>query len=532
MAVDIDQYPAVGDFFGPFFTIKFFNLTVEPTKVELTTEEFNEIRAGGLAQGGARFRALTSALVATLGGGPNATGLTLASAVEDIGNIRRDLLIDQHIPNIAASLTAESKAGSPYRFVATLTPNYEDGRAILNSRLFTYATVAEVSWGYTSLTGNPVVSAKHLYRNIYPKVTFGENITIVIEGYDIASDYAKHNTTRTTWPRSSYPSDWHIIEHLVTRNKPYQMSPGTYEEVAIAFPNSDLAKTQTEDISQRVTDQSFIQFLLRKSGGLTSAIIGTTFKIFDLVKPSPDNPGVVYTFKWRQALTGPRDIPVYSSTCNYLSSFFQPAASRGLLSLSYDDEGGSARATEVTPRDAENREPTPEPVGSAGRDVFQLLERGGTGGIVGADSSGNPVTAQPAGDTRDQTGAVIPHPASTEENAVDQRALTLAKEAGIMSAPRIKLKSPGVPHMFPGRIVALKGFTKIFDNYYIVHTVKHSISSSGYDMDVEVIRYSAATASTSAPPSNKQITPDATGGGDTPPEDGDGGPGARIAGLF
>jgi hypothetical protein len=80
--------------------------------------------------------------------------------------------------------------------------------------------------------------------------------------------------------------------------------------------------------------------------------------------------------------------------------------------------------------------------------------------------------------------------------------LTLAKEGGIFSAPRIKLKTPGVPDMFPNKIVTLSGFTDIFDGDYMVLNVKHMISGSGYDMDVEVIRYSAIAATRSDAPPN------------------------------
>ena len=497
---DGDQAPAVGDFYGPFFQVKFFTLIVEPTALQR--------RITGLG-----------AVVATIVAGQKAAGLTIAGAQEGVENISGDSSIEQHIPNIAASLTAESKAGSPYRFVLTLTPEYGDGLVILNSSLFTYATIAAVSWGYTSLTGESVVSDRHLYRNIYPKATFGDNISITIEGYDVVSSYATHNTSRKLWKRARYPTDWDIIRELVERNKPYKMEHASADEAAVgdSLSGSNLVKRQTEAVTQRVTDLAFIQFLLRRSGGITFAFVGTTFKLINLVKPDSENFRVAYTFKYRRALTEPNDIPIYSVTCNYLPIYFQPAAARGLLSINYDDERGSSRADTVNTSDVPNREPTDAAPNSTTTGSYKQLMGRNAEAIITSDDSGGPVTAAPSDSPEgDETGSIIPHPARTEENAVDQRALTLAKEAGIMSAPLVKLKCPGVPHMFPGRIVRLRGCTDIFDNLYIVHAVRHSVSTSGYDMDVDLMRYSAVSATTVGPPQEKGKVVDPDGGGETP----------------
>lgn len=525
MALDLSA-PPVGDFFGPYFSVRFFNLISHPTSAEDLAAQSVE----GLTQRSRREQTLATELnflgiaVATGGRITSTTGVSLTQAATDVSNIGRDTLIDQHLPRVAASMTAESKSGSPFRVQITLTPEYEDALVIMNSRLITYSTVAEVEWGYNTNgpDGEELKTRKYYIRIVYPKINFGENISIVLEGYDLSSDFAKRNSGRRSWTRAEVPNDFELVKKLIERNPPYKLRPSSLNDaLANNFPVAESTIFSNPDdrgVHQVGSDWQFINRLLRKHN-LSFYINGTDFNLYSLVNPSASEQNVIYTFRWRQAMQGPRDIPVYNSTCNILNSFFLPSSSRGLVNVSHDPITGEFKASTITPRDAPHSAPK-EMMATAGGDSPELgsLFSGKAANTFAFTADGGAMTITPEPETSpDETGDVVTSPplSNIDPNETDGRVLTLLKENGIFSAPRIKLRCPGVPRMVPNRIVRLRGFTDIFDGLYMVLHVKHMVSSSGYDMDVEVVRYSAvsATRQDDAPKSHQA----GDSGGDTEP---------------
>lgn len=537
------QNRPVGDFFAPYFSIRLFNLKTEPTATGLSEEAIQAGAAGGLTQAGSRFDRFNAAynllgVVASAGGSiTSASGITFSEAAQDVANIGRDMLIDRHLPQVAASLTAESKSGSPFRVQLTLTPEYEDALIIMNSRLITFATIAEVEWGYSTPgpDGQRLGTRKHYVRNVYPKVTFGENISIVIEGHDFGYEFARRNISRKCWTLSDVNNYYDIIKTIIERNKPYVLEPADGFEAAAYEPavaESGIFDTIDEGgVMQVGNDWQFVNMLLRRFN-LTFYIEGNTFYVYSLVDPGPNRQNLAYTFRWRQQLTGAKDIPVYNATCNILNSFFNPPAARGLVNVTQDPETGEFKAELATPRDASHS--APDEKATTGGDASSPI-----GSIISGSSAAtfnfNPeyqavtITAEAAAEKTDAGDVVTTPPRrSSDTSTIDSRALTLVKEAGVFSAPRIKLKCPGVPDMFPNKIVKLVGFTDIFDGLYMVLNVKHMVTSGGYDMDVEVIRYSAVAATRpDAPPNTHRPTTD---GSDTTPVGPDGVTAALLGG--
>ncbi|MGD9726848.1 MAG: hypothetical protein AB7L09_00315 [Nitrospira sp.] len=512
---DERQTRPVGDFFGPYFTVRLFNLTVEPTQGGLTEEALLANANGGLTQAGQR-EARFMGLVRGPGGViTSSTGVTLGETLQDLANVGRDTLIDRHLPQVAASLTAESKSGSPFRIQITLTPEYEDALIIMNSRLITYSTIAEVEWGYTTPgpNGERIGTKKYYVRNIYPKMTFGENITITIEGHDLGYEFAIRNSSRKCWTIADATNYFDIIKQLIERNRPYVLSPSSYLDaltVAPAVAETGLFDLLDEGAVVQVgTDWQFITQLLRRFN-LSFYVEGNSFVIYSLINPSPDEQNVAYTFRWRQALTGPRDIPVYNATCNILNSFFAPPTSRGVVNVSQNLETGEFTSAFATPRDAPHAQPAEKPTGaSPSSDALGSMLSGKSPVTYNIDANGGSITITPEPPTSsEEAGDIVSTPPrrSGDQSPIEERVLALVKEGGIFSAPRIQLKTPGVPDMFPNRIVRLSGFTDIFDGLYLVLNVKHMVSSEGYDMDVEVVRYSAVAATRpDSPPNTKAV---------------------------
>ena len=492
------QRRPIGDASSPFFQVKFYNLTVEPTAVQLTPEQQTSQQAGGLTQAGAAVgKAVNNLLVAAtrLGDLSSSTGVTLAASQlsKTLGQLPVHQSIDLQIPRIAASMSAESTAGAPFRFIVTLTPEYQDAVIMLNSQLFSYATMCEVQWGYSTggKNGGPIITGQHYFRNIAPKVTFGDNIQIVIEGVDPASDFARQNHCRKPWRRNTEEArtNYSIVKALIERNKPFKLIPATLAD-GLADPvlsKSGLfaeRKTDgTEDLFQTIPDMGFMNQLLLNSGGLTYVVFEDTVKLISMVDSDPSEQ-VAYTFKWRQQLEFGNDVPVYSSTCNVLAAYFQPLASRGLVSIGGEEDAGTSTATAVTTSDVPYHEPTLSKDSSS---VASII-RGDEPSITGKTADGKPLQNKPTTDSNCKD--VVNEKPGRPSGGIDPRTLSIMQEAGTLANPQISLKCPGVPDLFPGQIVRLSGFTQLFDGLYRVHKVKHLVTSSGYDCEVTVLHFS------------------------------------------
>lgn len=389
----------------------------------------------------------------------------------------------------AASLTAETRAGSPFRFNLVITPEYNDALRILDGHLLGWATVARVVWGYISADGNHLLTNKHYFRNIQPQAKFGENVEITLNGLDIISDEAMRRTKSEQWGRNLTYLD--VFNKLVKRVSYTIDEEKLREAVKATHP---IFKPLGEDIVQTMNDWSFIVYLFRRLG-LTFSITEKKLTIFDPVRPYPFK--LAYTFKWRQELSENTDIPIYSMDANYLPQMFLPPAGRGLLTAYFDENEKQYKVRATTPEDLDTKKmknedgagnnPGSHPIKNFPQSNTKFNDKGKT---LEMDS------APPM--EKNDTGTVLSSPDPLTEN-IDAVAEAISKDATVFSNPLIKIRAPGVVDMFPGLIVKLSGATPVFDNYYVVLGVKHSISSSGYDMDVELFRYLPPVVTTEKP---------------------------------
>jgi len=488
----------VGDLYSPFFKVEFLDSQVGPP-----VENFSS--AGPTNPNITPFNnAFSNALTASI----NTPELTISGGADSI--------ISGHLTKIAASLTAESTAGHPYHFVLTLTPEYDDALKIIASRILGYATIVKVQWGYTSSSSSHIITNENTFRNILPKIKFGEHISIVVEGWDTVSSIASRRTSNTDWTVSPFD----IIANLIGRAKPFKLSRVETIKAVPGGESHPIFTKPTGPIKQNLTDWKFIHLLMRNAG-LTFVIKDNTFVIYDPINPVSSK--AAYVFKWRQSLTGPRDIPVTSIDANYLQYFFQPPAGRGLKALCYDDNTGLWTANDLDSRDTggkSGKDANASSNSAGGRSAaFGATDPDGTDGKTAKGGSGEENTSvAPTGTDGEETGIKFSCPLPPKGQSVPGGAITIVKEAQVFGSPTIKLKAPGVVDMFPGLIVYLSGATEAFDAYYIVLSVKHTISNSGYDMDVSMYRWHTFRNDTIAERFSVFEKPDdSTSGGDTGP---------------
>lgn len=428
----------------------------------------------------------------------------------------RDALIGDIALKVNASFEATTKAGSPYRFVINMTPEYNDALQLLNSGFIGYATIAKVEWGYLTSDGrNETKTLPHLFRIISPKATFGENIQIRLEGFDIISDVAMRRTKNDPIEPGAGVTPLSIIEGLA------QGDPGLGRNVRIGIDREAIPSDHPifqpieESITQTRTNWGFIMQLVR-SQGLTFVIRAvedskTEFYIYNPVKP-PRSATTSYTFRWRSELKSHYDIPVYNIDANYLPSMYQPPSARGLLSIVIDDTTGATTVKELDAADTDTSQPTADK--SANDDLksnasgFNLL-----GPLVFNDELTGTFTSVPAAGSQETGTKVSEPPASEKATTPSQLVDALIKEGMCRSHPIVKVKCPGVVDMYPGLICSLRGASNVFDGEYTVLEVKHAISNSGYDMDVTLIRFVQRGGASGDQPKQDAGTPD----GQTPP---------------
>jgi len=74
----------------------------------------------------------------------------------------------------------------------------------------------------------------------------------------------------------------------------------------------------------------------------------------------------------------------------------------------------------------------------------------------------------------------------------------------------VGVAAPGVVDLWPGITVMLEGTSDLFDGPYFVRDATHTISSSGYDMDLTLLRHTIKGGLGEKPVANP-VTPTSEG---------------------
>ena len=476
-------YRDVGDFFGPFFKVEFLNSTGELTDVTGYTV------GGGTDLSGAS-RANDAGQTTKVGQSAFRTAARETFVKETPGTIALEDLVGK----INASLTAESIAGSPHHYTLTMTPEYLDGVALLDSRLIGRQTLVRVQWGYVSSSGELLQTEPKVFKNLNPRAIFGENIQIKLDGFDMFSSVLKQSSLNRSWDKTTYPTAFDIVKDLTDR---VEFEFDKTQAIGNLSPRHLFVIQLTETIEQKLNDWEFFVKLMREYC-LTFRIVAANdsakngrLEIFDPLH-APSDTEIAYTFKYRRPLTGPRDIPVYSIDANYLSYFFNPPANRGLQEIEYDPATGVTKVIVTDQKDTNSAQPTESNAAAADSPRLPALKNAPQ--ITATSSDGTQHKVQPATSTKSGESGD-----SSSSPVGDNTKRCLVQEASIYSEPMVKIKCPGVVDLAPLDIVKLEGCTKQFDSLYLVNSVRHTISSSGYDMNVTMYRIGSPSGLDLAP---------------------------------
>lgn len=475
----------VGDFFSPFFRVAFRSLGKELGVIqEFANEE--------------TFK--TTSLAAT-------------ATTEDTSNPSQLEFLSTQLPNYAASLSIEAMIGAALRFTLTLTPPYEDALKIIDNKLVGYATLVKVQWGYISNSSdNNILSDIFVFQNQHPAIEFGQDITITLSGYDLVSGAGMRNTSKVIYDRIAFPTDYSLLLALLSKTK-LRLDISKVPVTSTLF----VPKLFPPTVDQHLTDWQFIRRLL-SDNNLSGHAEGAVFKVYSPNALSAEENA--YRFLWRLQPEGKRDIPMMSFTGNPNGFLFMPPEAKGLRALASDPDSGITVGEDVSAAGLADQQNVGETTGNSEDDptssATSLASDDADDGETDDDEEiGAPVTTRPSPRPDIDTGTVYSRPGQMSNG--DERAKGIVRGAAVFANVGASCTAPGMPDVMPPLLVRVDGVGSLFGGPYFIKSAKHEISTSGYEMKVELLRHTIQGAPGTKPLGKPVDPPD--GDPDVEPQD-------------
>jgi hypothetical protein len=485
----------VGDFFAPFFTIRFLS---------------QEIQQGQNVDGDTGQE--TDAVI-------DEAGSLIFQNGESTTKFSEDSKTTQ-FRSYATSLQVTNQGGGCCMVELRLEPPLDDALVMIEHKLVQFNTVLVVEWGWTTNGGqDTLLSDKHYFMTMPPKMDVkGTDVTITITGIDIFGYSSMKRETRKIYRRTAppanrtfvrpnastigtaddptiYDTDFKILEALAKKNNMRlnsTLAPVFFEKtVALPFgltiqvpepsglpihkvhPVDDKDATSVE---QNEKDWMFFKRIC-ETNRCDYFTIGDAIYIVDqnIARAQPYAYRLVF---WNQPQQT-NDIPIYSFSTEVLPQMFMPAEAKEVFAKSADEDEGQTKNQRVDPLTSSEME---------------AMGKRGAGGKSEADGRMMRVTD----DTQikpnpsyadDETGRMMSIPGGLANR--EETVLRIARDANSLCNTNMEVSIPGVPGLVPMQIVSVVGCSKIFSGPYLVLKVVHKITTDGYDCDVTLIRESS-----------------------------------------
>ena len=465
----------VGDFFAPFFDVVFYK-PMQPTGIQYDDDLIQAaVDEGSIGRGadelqGSRTIGGSALRLRTSGGG--AQLFFEDSSVKDIRNF-------------GANLTIDVRAAAAYRATLVLQPPYEDALSLVDSTAIKFGSIMEIQWGYMGRGGEPILSDKGLFSIIQPSVTFGQQVTIKISGWDFLSSSGGSIDRKCAWPRESYKTDECIVRDLLTKIN------GDLRADIQVKGTSPLVKVKTgQHVVQSSTDIRFFQHLLHQND-CTYTLDGNTVRIrdqsaLDVAKPS-------YTLMWYKQPTEKTDIPMISFESNSIPSLFAAQGSRGYFTISHNRDDDECDEKVKKPEDVT----AGMPGCASGADATEA-------GHEKIKSDTSSAAASPYKDVSEDICAsgkvfVVPDRRPNKEEEKENKARNILR----MANTRANVTIPGHPVVLPMMIVNVVGVGEKFGGTYRILKLSHEIGTGGYITKLDLLRASTTGKKTDADPATR-----------------------------
>jgi hypothetical protein len=387
----------------------------------------------------------------------------------------------------------------------TMTPPYQDALDLLETHAFTYGQYVGVRWGYAS---DDLVSQEHIFLISQPKVTFGKDTIITISGVDSFSGSMRQRTTKSKWSRKVYNRDILLLTELAKRCN-YKIDAQSKTAVIINSTDHPLNKIKTDESSpiEDAESDSALFSIICRGNNVGYVIKGDTISLYD--RKASVREATSYNFFWYGQSESPNDIPMISFTTNPTDIIFAPAK-----------EAESKLITHVDPDTGEVTYEVYEPSKDANNAAEGDPKKDGS--VVGTSDKQNQAIKTETAEIKkpsfkDNKGNIIsfgahasvPHNAN---NGVEKQKEE-SKDVAQMVNTTATLVAPGHPDVMPPMNVNVRGVGIFSGSYYLLEA-KHTIGTGGYEMQLELIR--TTTPGGKVNQTNTQETPGSGSKNNTP----------------
>jgi len=435
---------AAGNFFGPFFSIRFF----EPDSNVSDPEDED--------------------------------GVTQVSA----SNPQKQSEIDsRNLQNYVSNVAIEFSPGSA-TLELSLTPPLSDALDLLEAGVLVFGTLVSVKWGYTE--GN--LFQERLFTINQPKVSFGRDVTINLSAVDTFSHAMRQRDTKSRWKRKIYPTDYALLTALanVTGHTLNFFAKGA---VSTADPKHPLNTIKVTPIEDAISDWELFLKICKGNDVVPHYGERNTIILYDRNSIASEKPD--YNFFWYDQVSLPNDIPMISFTTNPEDTIYGPKdAVRKLISHVDTDTGRVIFNVYEPAKD-----------GSAISSGDPLTDKSalGTQSMQGQEvttSNNLPIKPKPSMDkpgvgsngkpTPESFSKIESHPQNA--NNANTKLEAHAQDASLQGNTSAIIIAPGHPDALPPMSLTVRGVGKLFNGNYYVVSAKHTIGTSGYEMMLRVMR--------------------------------------------
>jgi hypothetical protein len=544
--------PAVGDFFAPYFIVKF----LAPVKAE-----------GQLID-------------------PD-TGENTTTSVTDQDQVVVDSSSDDQLKvtdltsifrSFITGIEVTSKGDGANEITITFDPPIEEALQMLAQRVIQMNSFCVVEWGYRG-GGETIRSDRHLFHmNTQPKLEVqGTSVSLTLVGYDFFASSGMQRETLKAWPRTPEAlqrlntAAFNATEVGQTLSKisrltpfgaqttetepPPPFDPGEIYDTdakiltAIAKQNGldtdyryTITKTQAQlmrldaDLASGATTLEGVTDFFPAETQAAPSTIGSTLihrtrprgdepdmveqfesdwlfftslceqnncsftVIGDMIYVADRNVATVNTVTYRlvffSQLEMDRDIPILNLTTSAMPASFLPipGPAREVSTVKADYDAGEETVWKKDPSSMTDQMHASDRTGAGKRNVEDnTLEM----------DDGKKVHASKAFRS-DQTGAQVAIPGN-KSNAEEMGA-QLARQAEVRANENMDVTIPGVPHIAPLQNVEVTGIS-VFSGTYLVMEVKHRLGLQGYECDLKLQRNALAPTPAKPTPPTDDLPP-------------------------
>lgn len=445
----------VGDFFSPFFTVRF--MTVE-------SQQGTEVDGETGAESTVEVQESGSVVVSE--GGSQIT----FSEDQRTKNFR----------NFVTKLTVTVPALGVAMLELVMEPPFEEAIQIVDNKLMQWNSLVVVEFGWSgSGRQNTIISDKHFFVISQPKLEMkGTDITITVTGVDPYSYSSQKRETRTVFRRTeaspdgtTYSTDLMILETIARKNK-MRLNTSLAPEGAPIRQQKPIDENDAKAIEQNEKDYLFFRRICDMNR-CDYFVVGDTIFIVDHNIARVQK--AAFRFVFWNAPRDANDVPMLSFSTQALPSLFCPAESKEVVCKSADEDKQSVATTRNNPSEMSDNE--------------AMGERG-AGGTAEADGK----TFQISSDT-----ALIPNPRFAENETGrmmscpsgqpnrDEYAKRVVRDANSLANRNAEATVPGCPRLVPSMIVRVDGVGRVFSGAYLVLKVVHTLTTDGFESVVTLI---------------------------------------------